>query len=147
MRNILIIGAGRSASSLIKYLLNKSESEQLQLTIADLSLELAKKKTNNHSNAVPIQLDIANIEQRQKEIQKADIVISMLPAHMHIDIAEDCLAFNKHMVTASYISPKMQELDGLAKEKGFLFMNEIGRDPGIDHMSAMKIIDDIKEKG
>jgi saccharopine dehydrogenase-like NADP-dependent oxidoreductase len=147
MRNILIIGAGRSASSLIKYLLNKSESEQLQLTIADLSLELAKKKTNNHSNAVPIQLDIANIEQRQKEIQKADIVISMLPAHMHIDIAEDCLSFKKHMVTASYISPKMQELDGLAKEKDLIFMNEIGLDPGIDHMSAMKIIDEIKEKG
>ena len=147
MRNILIIGAGRSASSLINYLLNKAESEQLQLTIADLSLELAKKKTNNHPNAVPIQLDIANIEQRHRVIQQANIVISMLPAHMHIDIAEDCLAFNKHMVTASYISPKMQELDSLAKEKGLVLMNEIGLDPGIDHMSAMKIIDEIKEKG
>ena len=147
MRTILIIGAGRSASSLIKYLLNKSEAEQLQLVIADLSFELAKSKTNNHPNAIPIQLDISNIEHRQKEIQKASIVISMLPAHLHIEIAEDCIAFKKHLVTASYISPKMQELDNQAKENGLIFMNEIGLDPGIDHMSAMKVIDEIKEKG
>jgi saccharopine dehydrogenase-like NADP-dependent oxidoreductase len=147
MRNILIIGAGRSASSLIKYLLTKSDSEKLQITIADLSLELAQKKTNNHPNAIPIQLDIINIEQRQKEIQKADIVISMLPAHLHVEIAEDCIAFKKNMVTASYISPKMQELDAQAKENGLIFMNEIGLDPGIDHMSAMKVIDEIREKG
>lgn len=147
MRTILIIGAGRSASSLIKYLLNKSEAEQLQLVIADLSFELAKSKTNNHPNAIPIQLDISNIEHRQQEIQKASIVISMLPAHLHIEIAEDCIAFKKHLVTASYISPKMQELDNQAKENGLIFMNEIGLDPGIDHMSAMKVIDEIKEKG
>ncbi|WP_112084937.1 saccharopine dehydrogenase family protein [Flavobacterium lacus] len=147
MRNILIIGAGRSASSLIKYLLSKSETENLKLTIADLSMEMAEKKTNNHPNATPIQLDIANVDHRQREIQKAAIVISMLPAHLHIEIAEDCLAFNKHMVTASYISPKMQELDSQAKEKGLVFMNEIGLDPGIDHMSAMKIIDEIRAKG
>jgi len=147
MRTILIIGAGRSASSLIKYLLNKSEAEQLQLVIADISFELAKSKTNNHPNAIPIQLDISNIEHRQKEIQKASIVISMLPAHLHIEIAEDCIAFKKHLVTASYISPKMQELDNQAKENGLIFMNEIGLDPGIDHMSAMKVIDEIKEKG
>ena len=147
MRTILIIGAGRSASSLIHYLLNKSEVEHLQLVIADLSLELANNKTNNHPNATAIQLDISNIEHRQQEIQKATIVISMLPAHLHVEIAEDCIAFKKHLVTASYISPKMQELDNLAKENGLIFMNEIGLDPGIYHMSAMKVIDEIKEKG
>jgi saccharopine dehydrogenase-like NADP-dependent oxidoreductase len=147
MRTILIIGAGRSASSLIKYLLNKSEAEQLQLVIADLSYELAKSKTNNHPNATAIQLDISNIEHRQQEIQKASIVISMLPAHLHIEIAEDCIVFKKHLVTASYISQKMQDLDSLAKENGLIFMNEIGLDPGIDHMSAMKIMDEIKAKG
>lgn len=147
MRTVLIIGAGRSASSLIKYLLDKSEAEQLQIVIADLSLELAKSKTNNHPNAFPIQIDIANSEHRQKEIQKAAIVISMLPAHLHIEIAKDCIQFKKHLVTASYISPQMQELDAMAKEYGLIFMNEIGLDPGIDHMSAMKVIDEIKEKG
>ncbi len=147
MRNILIIGAGRSASSLIQYLLNKSDKENLHLTIGDLSLELAQRKTNNHPNATPIHLDIFDEKQRQSEIQKADIVISMLPAHMHIEVAKDCLTFKKSMVTASYISDTMQSLDAEAKANNLVFMNEIGLDPGIDHMSAMKIIDEIHEKG
>ena len=147
MRTILIIGAGRSASSLIQYLLAKSEKEQLHLIIGDLSLELAQKKTNNHPNATPIALDIFNAQQRQDAIQKATIVISMLPAHLHIEVAKDCVLFQKHMVTASYISDAMQALDAEAKAKGLIFMNEIGLDPGIDHMSAMKVIDEIKEKG
>ncbi|MEI7508671.1 MAG: saccharopine dehydrogenase C-terminal domain-containing protein [Flavobacterium sp.] len=147
MRNILIIGAGRSASSLIQYLLQKSDQENLHLTIGDLSLELAQRKTNNHSNATAIQLDIHNETQRHAEIQKADIVISMLPAHMHIDVAKDCITFKKHMVTASYVSDAMQALDAQAKENGLIFMNEIGLDPGIDHMSAMKVLDDIRERG
>ncbi len=147
MKKILIIGAGRSASSLIKYLLNKSEEEAIQITIADLSLELAEKKVQNHKNARAIALDIFAVSDRQKEIEKADIVISMLPAHLHVDIAKDCITFKKNMVTASYISKEMQELDALAKENGLLFMNEIGLDPGIDHMSAMKVIDEIRAKG
>ena len=147
MRTILIIGAGRSASSLIQYLLEKSEKEQLHLIIGDLSLELAQKKTNNHPNATPIALDIFNAQQRQDAIQKATIVISMLPAHLHIEVAKDCILFQKHMVTASYISDAMLALDAEVKAKGLIFMNEIGLDPGIDHMSAMKVIDEIKEKG
>jgi len=147
MRNILIIGAGRSASSLIQYLLNKSETENIHVTIGDLSLELAQRKTNNHPNASAIQLDINNETQRHAKIQKADIVISMLPAHMHIEVAKDCITFKKHMVTASYVSEAMQGLDAAAKENGLIFMNEIGLDPGIDHMSAMKVIDEIREKG
>jgi saccharopine dehydrogenase-like NADP-dependent oxidoreductase len=147
MRNILIIGAGRSASSLIQYLLNKSTQENLHLTIGDLSLELAQRKTNNHPNASAIALDINNVVQRQAEIQKADIVISMLPAHMHIDVAKDCVTFKKNMVTASYVSDAMQNLDADVKANGLVFMNEIGLDPGIDHMSAMKVIDEIKAKG
>ena len=147
MRNILIIGAGRSASSLIQYLLNKSSEQNLHLTIGDLSLELAQRKIKNHPNATAIALDIFNENQRKAEIEKADIVISMLPAHMHIEVAKDCIVYKKHMVTASYVSDAMQELDAAAKENGLVFMNEIGLDPGIDHMSAMKIIDEIKDKG
>ncbi|OAE92053.1 saccharopine dehydrogenase family protein [Flavobacterium psychrophilum] len=147
MRNVLIIGAGRSASSLIKYLLDKSETENLHLTIGDLSLELAQRKTKNHKNATAIALDIFEANQRQTEIQKADIVISMLPAHLHIEVAKDCVLYKKHMVTASYISDAMQELDAAAKENNLVFMNEIGLDPGIDHMSAMKVIDEIRSKG
>jgi saccharopine dehydrogenase-like NADP-dependent oxidoreductase len=147
MRNILIIGAGKSASTLIKYLLDKSETEQLHLTIADLSIELAKKKTLNHKNATPIAIDIFNEKQRKSEIEKSDIVISMLPAHLHIEVAKDCVLFKKNMVTASYISDSMQELDAAAKANNLIFMNEVGLDPGIDHMSAMKVIDEIHEMG
>jgi saccharopine dehydrogenase-like NADP-dependent oxidoreductase len=147
MRTILIIGAGRSASSLIQYLLNKSEEENLHLIIGDLSLELAQKKTNNHQNATPIALDIFDNEQRKNAIENADIVISMLPAHLHIEVARDCIVYKKHLVTASYISDAMQALDAAAKENNLIFMNEIGLDPGVDHMSAMKVIDEIKDKG
>ena len=147
MRNILIIGAGRSASSLIKYLLNKSIQENLHLTIGDLSVALAQRKTNNHPNATAIALDIFDKNQRKREIEKADIVISMLPAHLHIEVARDCIVYKKHMVTASYISEAMQELDAAAKENNLILMNEIGLDPGIDHMSAMKIIDEVHDQG
>ena len=147
MRNILILGAGRSASSLISYLQNKSESENLHLTIADISLELAQRKTNNHKQSTAIALNIFDENQRKNAIEKADIVISMLPAHLHIEIAKDCIVFKKNMVTASYISDAMQELDAAAKENNLIFMNEIGLDPGIDHMSAMKVIDEIRDKG
>ena len=147
MRTILIIGAGRSASSLIQYLLNKSVTENLHLVIGDLSLDLAQKKTNNHPNATAIALDIFDEDQRKKAIQIADIVISMLPAHLHIEIAKDCVIYKKHLVTASYVSDAMKELDAAAKENNLIFMNEIGLDPGIDHMSAMKVIDEIKDKG
>ena len=147
MRNILIIGAGKSASTLIQYLLNKSDAENLHLTIGDLSLALAQKKTHNHKNATAIAFDVFNELQRKTEIQKADIVISMLPAHLHIEAAKDCITYKKHMVTASYISDAMQDLDDEAKANNLVFMNEIGLDPGVDHMSAMKVIDEIKEKG
>ncbi|RXM49439.1 saccharopine dehydrogenase family protein [Flavobacterium sp. YO12] len=147
MRSILIIGAGRSASSLIRYLLSKSESENLHLVVADLSLALAEKKTQNHPNATPIALNIFNTNERQAAIEKASIVISMLPAHLHIEIAKDCLQFKKHLVTASYVSDAMQALDEEVKKNNLIFMNEIGLDPGIDHMSAMKVIDEIRSKG
>ncbi|MCM0665096.1 saccharopine dehydrogenase family protein [Flavobacterium tyrosinilyticum] len=147
MRNVLIIGAGRSASSLIRYLLSKSNEEKLHLTVADLSLNLAKAKTQNHPNATPLALDIFNSDERKKAIVNASIVISMLPAHLHIEIAKDCLEFKKHLVTASYISDGMQALNEEAIKSNLIFMNEIGLDPGIDHMSAMKVIDEIRSKG
>ncbi|WET04841.1 saccharopine dehydrogenase family protein [Flavobacterium sp. YJ01] len=147
MRNVLIIGAGRSASSLIRYLLSKSTEQQLHLTVADLSLPLAKAKTQEHPNATPLALDIFNSVERKKAIANASIVISMLPAHLHIEIAKDCLEFKKHLVTASYISDPMQALNEEAIKNNLIFMNEIGLDPGIDHISAMKVIDEIRAKG
>ena len=147
MRKILIIGAGRSSSSLIKYLLDKSTQENLHITIGDVSIESAQEKTNNHKNATAINLDVFNADQRIEAIKNADIVISMLPARFHIEVAKDCVTYNKHMVTASYVSDEMQALNESVKEKGLVFMNEIGLDPGIDHMSAMQVIDRIHDRG
>ena len=147
MRNILIIGAGRSATCLIRYLLDKSSSEKLFITIGDISLRAAQKFTKNHTNAKGILLDVFNKEERERAVKNCDMVISMLPARFHIEVAKDCITFGKNLVTASYISDEMQNLDKEAKAKGLVFMNEIGVDPGIDHMSAMKVIDNIRDKG
>ena len=147
MRKILLIGAGQSSSSLITYLLQKSYSENLHITIADVSLEHAKSKIHNHENGTAIALDIFNETKRKEAIKNADIVISMLPAHLHLNVAKDCLTFGKNMVTASYISEEMKALNEEATHKNLIFMNEIGLDPGIDHMSAMKVIDAIRDKG
>ncbi|AJH16459.1 saccharopine dehydrogenase family protein [Myroides profundi] len=146
-KEILIVGAGRSSSSLIKYLLDKSDSENLHLTIGDLSLESAQQKAMNHPNATAIAFDLFNETERQTLVQKADIVVSMLPAIHHLELAKDCVRYKKHMVTASYINPTMQELNEEVTKNSLIFMNEIGLDPGIDHMSAMKIIHDIERKG
>ena len=147
MKNILIIGAGKSSSYLIKYLLEKSNNENLRLMIGDICTENADLMIQDHKNAKSILLDVFNLEQRQKLIKKSDLVISMLPARFHVEVAKDCISFGKHMVTASYISKEMKALDKAAKKKGLVFMNEIGVDPGIDHMSAMQIIDQIKGIG
>lgn len=147
MRNILIIGAGRSCSSLIKYLLDKSSTENLHITVGDISLEDAKQKLQDHSNATAIQLDVFNETERGIAIKGADIVISMLPARFHLEVAKDCIKYKKNMVTASYISKEMDALNEEAIKNNLIFMNEIGVDPGIDHMSAMQVIDSIHEKG
>ncbi|MDC1309280.1 saccharopine dehydrogenase NADP-binding domain-containing protein, partial [Saprospiraceae bacterium] len=147
MRNILIIGAGRSATSLIKYLLDKSEKEDLFITIGDLSIESAQKFSNGHPNAKGIKLDVFDAPQRSQAIKFSDLVISMLPARFHIEVAKDCILYKKHLVTASYVSDEMQALDEDAKVNGLVFMNEIGVDPGIDHMSAMQVIDRIRDAG
>lgn len=147
MKNILLIGAGRSASTLIKYLLDKSFSENWKLTVADLSAELASQKTGKHENARAIAFDINNAGQLKNEIAKVDLVISMLPATMHLSVAKECLVQKKNMVTASYVSKQMKELDAEAKRMGVIFLNEIGLDPGIDHLSAMKVIDEVHEQG
>lgn len=147
MRKILIIGAGRSTSSLIQYLLFNAESENWFVTIADQSKEMAMKAANNHDKAKAIAFDVNNDEERNRLIDENDIIISMLPAHMHIAVAKDCIRLKKHMVTASYVSKEMKALKQEAIDAGVIIMNEIGVDPGIDHLSAMRLIDEIRENG
>lgn len=147
MRKILVIGSGKSSSYLIKYLLDKSYEENLLIIVGDINFSHAKKLIGDHENAQAILLDVFDKNSRKEAIKNADIVVSMLPARFHIEVAKDCITYHKNMVTASYISPEMQALDKAAKDKGLVFMNEIGVDPGIDHMSAMQVIDRIREKG
>ena len=147
MRRILIVGAGRSSAALVRYLLEKSAEEKLKVIIADISVVNARKLADNHKNCEVIELDIFNIESRKELVKSSDIVISMLPARFHLEIAKDCLEFEKNLVTASYISKELKAMNDEVVEKGLVFMNEIGLDPGIDHMSAMQVIDRIKSQG
>ena len=147
MKKILLIGAGRSTSSLIQYLLFNAESENWFLTIADQSKDIASEAANNHKLAKAIAFDVNNEEERERLIDEHDLIISMLPAHMHMSVANDCIKYKKHMATASYVSEEMKALDGKAKDAGIVIMNEIGVDPGIDHLSAMRVIDHIRDNG
>ena len=127
--------------------MDKSESENLQITIGDINVENAKKLVGEHTEVHIIHLDVFNPESRSNAIQNADIVVSMLPARFHIEVAKDCITYKKHMVTASYVSKEIEALDEAAKANNLVFMNEIGVDPGIDHMSAMQVIDRITDSG
>ena len=147
MKKILILGAGRSSSSLIEYLLKTAVTNNYEVTVADTSLELARQKTKSHPRSRTILLDTNDETNTHEEIQRADLVVSMLPAFLHPAIAAQCVKLKKHLVTASYVSPEMKNLDEEAKKAGIILMNEAGLDPGIDHASAMKIIDQIKSDG
>lgn len=147
MKRILVVGAGLSATSLIEYLLNKSEENDWIVVVADYDYALAEQKINNHPRGIALHFDVFDVEQRNDAIRESDIVVSMLPASMHVLLAEDCVIQGVNMITASYVSDEIQALDEKAKEKGVLLLNEIGLDPGIDHLSAKKIIDEIQSKG
>ncbi len=147
MKKILIIGAGLSASYLIKYLLAHATKEKWHITLADANLALAQKKIGKSKNGIAVSLDINNAKQRANYIAAADIVISMLPAHLHLLAANDCLKNKKHLITASYLSDEMKQLHSQALQANILFLNEIGLDPGIDHLSAMQMIQNIQAKG
>lgn len=147
MTNILIIGAGLSATSLIKYLLKHSDTYQWEITVGDMLQKVAEQKIGDHPNGRAIHFNLKDLQQRAEEIARADLVVSMVPAAMHPVVANECLKYGKHLLTPSYISTEMQNMDEEAREKGLVFLNELGVDPGIDHMSAMRIIHRIRAKG
>lgn len=147
MKKILIIGAGRSSAHLIRYLLDRAEALNWFVRVGDMDIDFARQKIGTSRFGEAFKLDATNTQQRQEEISQADIVVSMLPASMHLIVAEDCIKFGKHVITPSYISDEMKALDAKAKERGVLLLNEMGVDPGIDHMSAMKIIDHLRTDG
>lgn len=147
MDTILIFGAGKSSTVLIDYLIREAEQQQWKIIVADADLQVAKAKIHNSPFAEAMQLDIVNDEQRSKLIESAALVISMMPPGLHYLVAKDCVHYKKHLLTASYVEDKIKTLQHQIESSNILFLCEMGLDPGIDHMSAMQIIDEIKENG
>jgi saccharopine dehydrogenase-like NADP-dependent oxidoreductase len=146
MKTILVIGAGLSSSSLIRYFLENSTLYHWQVRVVDQDLALVNRKLNNHPNGVALSFNALNSAERRPEIEKADLVVSMLPARFHVEVAMDCIDLKTNLITPSYVSPEMRELHTKAEEAGILIMNEIGVDPGLDHMSASRVMDEIRSK-
>ena len=147
MNNILIIGAGRSSSALIDYVLAQAKTYNWHVTVADADHEIAAKRVGDHPNGRATWLDALKVNDRRELIARADVVVSLLPAHLHLEVAQDCLKLKKHLITASYISKQLYALGDEARERALIFMGEMGLDPGIDHMSGKQKIDQIKAKG
>jgi saccharopine dehydrogenase (NADP+, L-glutamate forming) len=147
MRSILLFGAGKSATMLIDYLLNNAQNGNWKLTIADANLDLAKSKIAESPNGIPVCINVESESERREFIQKADLVISMLPPHLHILVAKDCITFGKNLLTASYVNEEIKVLSEEIARKNLLFLYEMGLDPGIDHMSAIRILDQIRSEG
>ncbi len=148
MSKLLIIGAGRSSSSLIDYLLSNAKAHSWHITIADANKVAVESKISQYKDvAAAVEFDVNNAQLREELIKNSDFVVSMLPAFMHGDVARDCVRLGKHIATASYVSQDMKDLDDEAKQKNLILLNECGLDPGIDHASAMKVIHEIQDKG
>ncbi|WP_343689182.1 saccharopine dehydrogenase C-terminal domain-containing protein [Chitinophaga sp.] len=147
MKNILLFGAGKSATCLIDYLLVNAPRQKWHVTVADHDLMLIKSKTGKSYYVTPAAINIQDEAARQQLVQETDLVISLLPPSLHIIVAKDCLKFGKNLLTASYIDPEIKALEKEIEDAGLLFMYEMGLDPGIDHMSAMKLIHSIEKKG
>ncbi|NOX85194.1 MAG: saccharopine dehydrogenase [Chlorobi bacterium] len=147
MKKILIIGAGLSTSYLIDYLLDNAEKYDWEITVGDISEEMARKKVNGHPRGKAKIFDINDDLESWRSIAYADVVISMLPAHMHHLVAEKCMDLRKPMLTASYVTDQIKSLEEKAIRAKVPIMMELGLDPGLDHMSAMNVINRIKENG
>ena len=147
MKRILLFGAGKSATCLIDYLVKELKKNDWQLLVCDADLVLAKSKIGNAENTEAVAINVNDENERRKLIQSAEIIISMLPPALHFLIAKDCVEFSKNLLTASYVDENIKSLEKKITDKNLLFLCEMGLDPGIDHMSAMKMINSIKEQG
>jgi saccharopine dehydrogenase (NADP+, L-glutamate forming) len=143
-KRILVFGAGLVSRPGVRYLLS---NKNLIVTVASRTVSKAEKLVEGFDNGFAKQILVDNLEAVEELIKENDIIISLLPWVHHLKVANLCLKHNKHMATTSYVSEGMKKLDEEAKRKGLLFLNEIGVDPGIDHMSAMKIINEVHDEG
>jgi len=145
MQTILVAGAGKTSVFLVDYLLTHAQRSGWKVIVTDNDLDAINDKINNHPRAEAQVLDITDDKKRSSLVSKADIVVSLLPPALHILLAKDCLKYKKHLITSSYVSPEMKELNAEAKQAGLMFMCEMGLDPGIDHMTASQIVHGIQK--
>ena len=144
MKHILVLGAGLVARPLVNYLLAEPN---LQITLADQVKKRAEQLIGSHPRGTAIAMDVSQTQALNEMVAGVDIVISLLPWTFHPMVARLCLTHKKHLVTASYVKDEMQAMDSDARDSGLIFLNEVGVDPGIDHMAAMQVIDNIKSAG
>lgn len=147
MKRILILGAGRSATDFIDYIFSQAPQYDWHITVGDYNLELAEEKVEGQERGKAIQFDVHNTARIAELVSEADAVASFLPPPFHPQIARQCITHKAHLITASYVSDEMRALDQEAKDADLLFLNEMGADPGLDHMGAMSVIDNIRKKG
>ncbi len=144
MRKVLVCGAGLVAGPLVKYLLDRPDYE---VTVADVEVDRARKLVAGHPRGEARALSVEDRAALAAEVGRADIVVSMVPYTFHPVIAAAAIEAGRSVVTASYVSPAMRELDGKARERGVVILNELGLDPGIDHMEAMRVIREVHAEG
>ena len=142
MKKVLVLGAGMVSKPLVRYLLDHN----FFVTMASRTISKAEKIIDNHSNGRALELNVKDQDYVENLISESDLTVSLLPYAYHVMVAKFCIKHKKHLVTTSYDSEEMKKLDGLAKEAGIILLNETGLDPGIDHMSAMRIIHDIEKQ-
>ena len=147
MKRILVLGAGRSSSTLIKYLLDNNRACDWNVTVGDVSVANALEKIGSSEAGEAIRFDVNEHETSKAIIQAHDLVVSLLPPSFHTLVALRCLEAGKHFVSASYVSEEMRSFHTEVLKKGLIFLNECGLDPGLDHLSAMKVIDGIRDRG
>ncbi len=147
MKRILVLGAGQSSPSLIRYLLEQSSNSGWKVTVADLDINLAKQRINGHENGEAVEFNVDDIDALFKLVEQSDIVANLLPPQLQHSVVEACIHHSTHMVSASYESPWVPKLHNSAVKKGIIILNEMGLDPGLDHMSAIDIITRVRAKG
>lgn len=143
MKKVLILGAGLVSKPMVEYLLG----EGFEVIIATRTKEKADRLLGGHRNGKSIAWIMEDMDKLSDMVRDSDLTVSLLPYRFHVDVAKFCLRFRKPLVTTSYVSPAMQALHDDAVKAGVIFLNEAGLDPGIDHMSAMRIIDNVRERG
>ena len=144
MKNVLVLGAGLVSRPLVRYLLDVPD---FQVKVATRTVSKAEKLIDRHPRGTALALNVNNTGELRDLVKGCDLAISLLPYTFHVKVAEMCIEFKKMMVTTSYISDAMKALDEKARQAGIIILNEIGVDPGIDHMSAMRIIHHVENTG